>query len=82
MKYSEILGYKKIIKNIIMVACYFIIIGGAYALSYFTKNIILFFIGILIGGIIFYPLEIQLEKEIKEMEIMLKLDKFLDKQNK
>lgn len=81
MKYSEIIKYEKTIKNIVMFACYIVIIIAVYLVGYYTKNIALCFITAILMGILFLPTEMKLERNIKEMEILLKLEKLIDREN-
>lgn len=82
MKYKEILEIKKITRTLYYGIYYIAIILISFIISYIIKNTQIFLVGIIMGIIIFFPIYMHIEKEIKEMEIMLKLDKFLDKQNK
>lgn len=82
MKYNEILEIKKITKSLYYTIYYIALILISFIISYNIKNTQIFLVGIIIGIIIFFPIYIHIEKEIKEMEILLKLDKYLDKQNR
>ena len=80
MKYSNILIYKKIVKYIKYTSFYIITLLTSFKLSMIYMNPIIFFIGIAVGGITAIPTYIAIEKEIKEMEILLKLEEKINKE--
>lgn len=80
MKYSNILKYKKIVKYIRYTLLYITTIATSFLVSMQLNKPEIFFLGIAVGGLTAIPIYIQTEKEIGEMEILLKLDEKLDKE--
>jgi len=81
MTYSQIIKYKKIIKSIYSSIQIILITIVSFILYLIYNNLAIFFIGIILGTLLTIPMDIKLEREIKEMEILLKLEKLLDREN-